>query len=273
MHMVKPFVRTGKYVPTIEDIAELSEVDSLPPGGFPLTHRMGEATGMAPGKHVLVVSSAQGDQALYYIENFGVQVTGIDISDYMIATSRRQTLERGLGDRAVFDKGDAQALPYPDAHFDIVVNEGAVAIPARPIDVLSEMVRVAKPGAPICFRESIWTKTLPVKEKNELSEHYGTCPLEVGEWCAILENLGVQDVTCETDPWSTPENFWQVRKDHRVADHENIYSATEKLKVGKKVYDLFGKEGLARVKKNEEVFYTAVRDGKIGYGMFRGIKT
>lgn len=269
---VPSFVRTGKYVPTIEDIAELSEIDSLPPGGFPLTHRMGEATGMAPGKHVLVVSSAQGDQALYYVENFNVTVTGIDISDSMVEIARRQTRERGLEAFATFEIGDAQDLPYSDEAFDIVVNEGAVAIPQRPIDVLSEMARVAKSGAPICFRESIWNRPLPADEKNELSERYGTCPLEVSEWCSVLEGLGIDDITCDTEPWSKPENFWQVRKDRTVIDHEDIYSASEKLKVGKKIHDLFGMEGLARVKKNEEIFYQAIRDGKIGYGMFRGTK-
>lgn len=237
-----------------------------------MTHRMGEVCGMAPGKRVLVVSSAQGDQALYYVENFRVDVVGIDISDYMIGVSRRQAFARGLQDRATFERGDAQALPYADSTFDIVVNEGAVGIPERPIDVLSEMVRVAKVGGQICFRESIWLKPLAAEERLELSEHYGTCPLEEREWISLIESLGVAETVSEIDRWSKPEYFWEVRKDRTVQSHEAIYSLAEKLKVGKKIYQRFGREGLEQVKLNEAVFYGAVRDRKIGYGMFKGTK-
>ena len=269
---VKPFRRSGKYIPTIEDVAELSGVDSLPPGGFPLTHLMGEVTGMTPEKHVLVVSSAQGDQALYYVDTFGVTVTGLDISPSMVDISVRQARERSLCERARFEIGDAQALPYDSNSFDIVVNEGAVGIPPQPVEVLKEMVRVARVGAPICLRESIWAADLSDAEKAELSERYGTSPLTAEEWVALLSELGVADVTCETQPWSDPQQFWQVRKDREVDGYDDIYTRSEKLQVGKRIYNQYGMEGIKRVKENEAVFYEAVKAGKIGYALFYGVK-
>ena len=43
-------------------------------------------------------------------------------------------------------EGDAEALPYPDASFDVVVSMYGVMFAPRPDRVVSELLRVTKPG-------------------------------------------------------------------------------------------------------------------------------
>lgn len=76
--------RKGIYKPTIEDIIELRRLETLHPGGFALTRRTAELADLKPGLTVLDVSSGRGTQSVFYAKEFGVDVTGVDISKEMI---------------------------------------------------------------------------------------------------------------------------------------------------------------------------------------------
>ena len=67
--------RKGLFKPTIEDIIELSGIESLHPGGMALTRRTAELAGFKPGMKVLDVSSGRGTQSVFYAKEFGVHVT------------------------------------------------------------------------------------------------------------------------------------------------------------------------------------------------------
>jgi ubiquinone/menaquinone biosynthesis C-methylase UbiE len=71
-----------------------------------------------------------------------VSVIGIDPAPAQIAYASRKPVAA----RAQFRTGDAQALPFPDAAFDIVASALVIIfIPDRP-HALAEMARVARPG-------------------------------------------------------------------------------------------------------------------------------
>ncbi len=53
-----------------------------------------------------------------------------------------------------FIEGDAEALPYPDAAFDVVLSQFGHIFAPRPAVALKEMLRVLKPGGRIAF--STW---------------------------------------------------------------------------------------------------------------------
>ncbi len=54
------------------------------------------------------------------------------------------------------------------------------------------MLRVVKPHGPVAIHESTWRKPLIEPEKNEISERYGTTPLEFTEWKRMLEKAGLK---------------------------------------------------------------------------------
>ncbi|MNE32421.1 Demethylrebeccamycin-D-glucose O-methyltransferase [compost metagenome] len=103
----------------------------------------------------------------------------------MIKSATDSAQRSGNTDRVSFRLGDSQALPFSDNSFDAVINECAVGIPDDSQQVLNEKVRVVKSGGTVVIHESIWKKRISDMEKEELSERYGTTPLEPEEWKRI----------------------------------------------------------------------------------------
>jgi len=100
--------RKGIYKPTIEDIIELSGLETLHPGGFALTRRTAELADLKPGFKVLDVSSGRGTQSVFYAKEFGVEVTGVDISEDMLRSAQENAKEAGVDNLVNFKLGDSQ---------------------------------------------------------------------------------------------------------------------------------------------------------------------
>jgi len=264
--------RKGTHKPTIEDVIELSGLETLHPGGFALTRRTAELAGLKPGMKVLDVSSGRGTQSIFYAKEFGVEVTGVDIAEEMIQSAMDNAKNAGVGNLVSFKLGDSQNLPFDDNTFDVVINECAVGIPDDSQAVLNEMVRVAIPGGVIAMHESTWRKTLLDTEKEDFSERYGTTPLEYDEWIAMLQKAGVKEIITEFDEWSKPEMFWKIRKDRDVQHFSKIFTRKELAATIEKVTKEYGEQGVKKALENQKILFDAVLGGKLGYCLFKGIK-
>ena len=88
----------------------------------------------------------------------GTEITGIDISEPMIARARM----RAASGRYPFVKGlavmDAHALRYDDASFDCVVGRFVITLVADPERVRSECARVVKPGGQIVLVNHLYSE-------------------------------------------------------------------------------------------------------------------
>ncbi|HEY5217898.1 MAG TPA: class I SAM-dependent methyltransferase [Pseudolabrys sp.] len=86
------------------------------------------------------------------------EITGIDISEPMIAWAR----SRAATGRYPHVKGlavmDAQNLRYPDASFDCVVGQFVITLVADPERVLSECARVVRPGGQIILVNHLYSE-------------------------------------------------------------------------------------------------------------------
>lgn len=86
------------------------------------------------------------------------EITGIDISEPMIARARI----RAASGRYPFVKGlavmDAHNLEYDDATFDCVVGQFVITLVADPERVLSECARVLKPGGQIILVNHLYSE-------------------------------------------------------------------------------------------------------------------
>ena len=87
------------------------------------------------------------------------EITGIDISEPMIARARL----RAASGRYPFVKGlavmDAHQLRYDDASFDCVVGQFVITLVEDPERVLSECARVVKPGGQIILVNHLYSET------------------------------------------------------------------------------------------------------------------
>ena len=264
--------RKGLYKPTVEDAIEIGGIETLHPGGFALTKRTAELAALREGLKVLDVSSGRGTQSIFYSKEFGVDVTGVDISEEMVKTAADNAEKAGLSHKVQFRLGDSQCLPFEDNSFDVVINECAVGIPDDSQKVLHEMVRVVKPGGRILIHESTWRVRLSKEEKDDFAERYGTTPLEFDEWRAMLDKAGVNNIVSEFKQWSKPEMFWKIRKDRDVKHWFFTMTIPEKLTTLKRIFARYGLNGVLTVMKNERVFYRTVLQGKLGYALFKGEK-
>lgn len=74
----------------------------------------------------------------------GPRYTGLDLTPAMLARARRKAADLKLAIQ--LDAGDARALPYPDAAFDVVVLHLILAVTPHPERVLAEAGRVLRSG-------------------------------------------------------------------------------------------------------------------------------
>jgi SAM-dependent methyltransferase len=101
------------------------------------------------GHAVLDVGTGTGVVAIT-ARNLGAKVTGLDLTPALLAQARESAKLAGHHDIA-WHEGDAEALPFPDASFDVVLSQFGHMFAPRPEVAVSEMLRVLKPGGTIAF--------------------------------------------------------------------------------------------------------------------------
>lgn len=104
--------------------------------------------------HVLDIATGTGDVAIALARRMPeARVTGIDLSEGMIAVGRRKVERAGLAGRVELLQGDSMAIDLPDASVDAVT----VAYGVRNFEHLdrgyAEMLRVLRPGGLLCVLE------------------------------------------------------------------------------------------------------------------------
>jgi ubiquinone/menaquinone biosynthesis C-methylase UbiE len=82
---------------------------------------------------------------LIVARNAPAEVRGVDPSDGQLAYARTR---KGT-ELAVFDKGDAMALPFPDGAFDVAIMALVIFFVPQPAKGVAEMVRVVRPGGTV----------------------------------------------------------------------------------------------------------------------------
>jgi SAM-dependent methyltransferase len=103
---------------------------------------------ITPGTRLLDVATGTGNLAIP-AARAGAIVTGVDIAANLLIQARERAAAGGLSIQ--FDEGDAEALPYPDASFDIVVSMFGAMFAPRPALVASELARVLSPGGTLAM--------------------------------------------------------------------------------------------------------------------------
>jgi SAM-dependent methyltransferase len=107
---------------------------------------------LRPGTKLLDVACGTGNLALIAARR-GCVTSGLDIASNLVAQARQRARQESLD--IEFTEGDAEAMPYPDASFDVVVSMYGVMFAPRPERVVSELRRIAKPGGLIALAN--WT--------------------------------------------------------------------------------------------------------------------
>jgi SAM-dependent methyltransferase len=107
-----------------------------------------EHAGLAPGVRALELGCGTG----VFLEKTapsGARIHGLDLSEDLLAKARARL---DAVANVVLDRGNAEAMPYPAAHFDAVYGS-SVLHHLDLVAALREVKRVLKPGGRIVFAE------------------------------------------------------------------------------------------------------------------------
>jgi 2-polyprenyl-3-methyl-5-hydroxy-6-metoxy-1,4-benzoquinol methylase len=160
-----------------------------------------------PGAQVLDVACGTGNVTIPLARQ-GALATGVDIATNLLEQARGRASSEGL--EIVFDEGDAEQLPYPDATFDAVVTMFGAMFAPRPELVVSECARVLKPGGLLAMAN--WTPGGFVGQMFRVTARHTGSPLGVAppvHWghpkivrdrlAASFENVDLESILIEFD--------------------------------------------------------------------------
>lgn len=153
-----------------------------------------------PGTSMLDVGCGAGQIAIPSAKK-GAKVTGIDLAANLIEQARERAQTAGV--EITFEQGDAEALPYGDNSFDLVVSLIGAMFAPRPEKVADELVRVCRPGGRIVMAN--WTAAGFIGELfKTVGRHVPPpaimpSPLKWGDEATVRERFhsGVAELNCE----------------------------------------------------------------------------
>lgn len=168
-------------------------------------------------RSIVDVGCGIGGSSRYLARKYGAQCQGITLSPVQDQRAQALAAAQGLSDKASFQVADALNQPFPDGQFDLVWSmESGEHMPDK-MKFVSELARVAAPGATIiivtwCHRVlSSSEESLRPDEKELLNKICDAYYLPA--WCSsddyvkLLQSLSLQHI--KTADWS--ENvapFW-----------------------------------------------------------------
>jgi SAM-dependent methyltransferase len=172
------------------------------------------ALGTDPEVHrVLDVACGAGHTALAFAERVP-EVVALDLTPAMLAQAEALAGERGLAN-LTFQPGNAAALPFPDASFDVVTSRLAAHHYEDPAQAVREAARVLRPGGLFLLSDIVAPEdpTLDtflnafevLRDASHVRDH------RVGEWRRWFEAAGLDSEA--HGPWSMAIGFdaWVAR--------------------------------------------------------------
>ncbi|MBB6611018.1 bifunctional demethylmenaquinone methyltransferase/2-methoxy-6-polyprenyl-1,4-benzoquinol methylase UbiE [Pontibacter sp. Tf4] len=115
-------------------------------------------------KQVLDIATGTADFAIETLKLNPDKITGVDISEGMLAVGREKIAKKGLANKIELQYGDSENLPFADNTFDAIT----VAFGVRNFENLekglSEMYRVLKPGGMAVVLEFSNPRSFPMKQ-------------------------------------------------------------------------------------------------------------
>ncbi len=169
--------------------------------------------GEVAGRRVLDVGTGAGATGLALAAR-GAQVVALDLTPAMLETARMQAEARGL---VGFETrlGDASALPFPDASFDVVSCRVCAHHFGRARIALAEMARVLRPGGSLLLIDSIAPED-PAQDTflnavELLRDPSHVRNYRVSEWLAWFREAGLDGGHVRTFPTHLDFENWTAR--------------------------------------------------------------
>jgi SAM-dependent methyltransferase len=141
-----------------------------------------------PGARILDVGAGTGNVSCEAARRFGdSSIVGVDIDEGGLELARHKAAQYSLGN-VEFESGNALHLPYADNAFDAVLASQVVGGRAEQRKMLSEMLRVVRPGGGVGVARSN-------PDLNEVMQWIADVALEMSS------RRGIDPPPIERNPW------------------------------------------------------------------------
>ena len=236
-----------------EDILQNHDQDHF--GGVGANDILAAQAGIASHHVVLDVCSGMGGPARYLAQRIGCRVVGLDFTESRHLGAQRLTKLVGLDRLVSFRHGNALAMPFDDASFDVVIGQEAWChVPDKPT-LIAECARVVKPGGTIAFTDILRRPGLSDAELARLTSGMPFPTLESLEGYSGL--LAGRD--CEVLIREDLSEEWARILVQRLAMYRGLKDETV-LK--------FGAEHFRKWDETYAFFVGLYQEGKLGGGRF-----
>jgi ubiquinone/menaquinone biosynthesis C-methylase UbiE len=210
-----------------------------------VVHELGpvlvQACAVGPGKRVLDVAAGSGNAEIP-AALAGAEVIASDLTPELLDAGKKLAEEKGA--RLQWQQADAEALPYPDQDFDVVLSCVGVMFAPHHQRSADELVRVSRPGATIGLIN--WTPEGFIGQMFATMKPYAPPPPPGAQppplWgsqdhVASLFGDRITDITAERkkvqiDHFGSAEDFRDYFKANygpTIATYRNIASDAEKV--------------------------------------------
>ncbi len=159
---------------------------------------------------VLDVACGPGHVSLAFAEVCR-EVVGIDLTEAPLRIAEQSRQERNIAN-ARFQLADADRIPFPDGHFDVVVCRFAVHHFDDPRRMVGEMARVCRVGGTVAIQDLISS------EHSDRAEYYNrferlrdtshTRALALSELAQTIASAGLELMRFSSDQFDNPVERW-----------------------------------------------------------------
>lgn len=166
---VKASEKAGRVAEVFHSVAKNYDVmnDVMSMGVHRLWKRFTiEIAGVKRGEKVLDLAGGTGDLAARFAKLVGPmgEVTLADINASMLNEGRKRMMNLGVANNMSFTQVNAECLPFPDNHFDLITIAFGLRNVTDKDAALRSMYRVLKPGGRLLVLEFSKVTTEPLEK-------------------------------------------------------------------------------------------------------------
>ena len=192
---------------------DIAGVDEFHVRGATVSIELAKEAGFNKKTKVLDIGCGLGGPCRMIADEYGCDVTGIDITEEFIQTARRLTALVKLDDKVNFLKADALQLPFDDESFDITWTQHVQMNIEDKHTFYAEMNRVLKPGGKFIYYD-VFSKNkeplhYPVPWADEASISF---LITVNELDELLQGLGLNKIQTK-DQTPAGVEFFEILSD------------------------------------------------------------